>query len=364
MDFYLQNTPDWIVLLLSFFTSLSLCLMVFPRLIRISIDKNLTEKTNKRRVHKVSTPNLGGVAIAISFIGSILLWYHWDQALIMRFFLISYIMVVLLGLEDDISGVTAIRKLVAQSIASFFLILAADIRVTHLQGVFGIEELPFWWSVFISWFLVVLIVNSMNLIDGIDGLAAFIGIEVSLILGFWFFYLKDPSWALIAFSLAGALLGFIRFNLSRGKMKIFMGDSGSLSLGLIMSGLIILFNESVSTMPDLSVYGISPLLSVALIIVPLTDTAHVIVYRIYKGHSVFKADKRHLHHLLLFLKLSHVKASLVLLFFNLLGFTILFTFSSLGFWPLFFILLFYGFFLSWIPVRILAKRFKSLFKRF
>ena len=184
------------------------------------------------------------------------------------------------------------------------LVLMANVRITSLHGIFGINEIPDWASIFLSIFTIIVIVNAFNLIDGVDGLAGSIGLIAASAFGIWFYMAGDKPMAVLASALAGGLLGFLWFNFSPA--KIFMGDSGSLVIGMffaVMSIRLIEFDQSKLFAPlsDIS----RPVFTMAVLIFPLFDTLRVFIIRAVKGISPFTADRNHLHHRLLDLGLNH-----------------------------------------------------------
>jgi UDP-N-acetylmuramyl pentapeptide phosphotransferase/UDP-N-acetylglucosamine-1-phosphate transferase len=198
-----------------------------------------------------------------------------------------------------------------------------------MHGLFGIDVLPLWTSVFLSLFTYIVVVNAMNLIDGVDGLAGGVGFIASSAFGIWFALAGDPAMACLAFALSGSLLAFLFFNFSPA--KIFMGDSGSLTIGLIICILAIkVIDYDVSAIENKVILNISkPIFAMAVLVYPLVDTLRIFIYRAVRGVSPFSADRNHLHHRLLDIGLSHKGTVICVYFFNLvvIGLTILLSLS-------------------------------------
>lgn len=176
----------------------------------------------------------------------------------------------------------------------------------------GIQEVPVWVTYVSTIFLMIVIVNAVNLIDGIDGLAATTSIISTCLLGFWFMYSNNLEYAIMAASLIGALAAFLRFNLSAGPNKIFMGDTGSLIIGFLLAAMTIRFNEinvGQHTWHDLHS---APAISIALLIVPLFDTLRVFTIRLARGQHPFTADNRHIHHMMLRAGFSHKETDIIM----------------------------------------------------
>lgn len=198
------------------------------------------------------------------------------------------------------------------------LIIFGEMRISHFYGLFGISEIPYILSVLFTTFIFISVINAINLIDGIDGLAGTVGLLASITFGYLFYDLKLYALSTLSIGLAGSLIGFLRFNWSV-KNKIFMGDTGSLILGFLLSFFAvkyIIFNSSYRYNPQLGVDA--PILMIILLIIPLFDTLRMFSIRLLAGKSPFKGDRNHLHHLLIDSGLSHFTATVTLVTFNLL----------------------------------------------
>jgi UDP-GlcNAc:undecaprenyl-phosphate GlcNAc-1-phosphate transferase len=221
--------------------------------------------------------------------------------------------------KDDIIGTAPIKKLVAHVIVGMILVQMAEIKLTSMHGIFGINNLPIWASVFVSLFTYIVVVNAFNLIDGVDGLATGVGIIATLAFGAWFYMAHDPVMTALSISLAGALVAFLIFNFNPA--KIFMGDSGSLSIGLIVCVLAIKMVQTNDTdllqNPHLGLIS-KPIFAMCVLVYPLVDTLRIFVYRTVRGLSPFSADRNHLHHLLIDGGCSHKQTVLIIYCFNIL----------------------------------------------
>jgi UDP-N-acetylmuramyl pentapeptide phosphotransferase/UDP-N-acetylglucosamine-1-phosphate transferase len=176
----------------------------------------------------------------------------------------------------------------------------------------------------------VVLTNAFNLIDGIDGLASTIGIVVSLTFGIWFMLTGSINYAILSAALLGSLISFFGFNVFGKSNKIFMGDTGSLILGLIMSILVIKFNEANITYHGTYAIKSAPAVSFGILIVPLFDTLRVFLLRIFKGQSPFHPDKNHLHHRILKLGFSHIESTALIAMVNILFIVMVLTCQSAG----------------------------------
>ncbi|HMS70418.1 MAG: MraY family glycosyltransferase [Saprospiraceae bacterium] len=316
-------------IILAFITSFCLTYVAIPSIIHIARKKNLVDEPGERTSHKVSTPSLGGIAIFAGMLFSIIMWTPFNYFGDLQYILCAFIIIFLIGAKDDLDPISPARKFLGELLAAIILVFKANIMLTSFYGIFGIYDIPYIASVFLSVFTIIVIINAFNLIDGINGLSASIGILISLILGIWFYQIERLEIAIIAFSLIGASFAFLRYNITPA--KIFMGDTGSLLLGMVCSILTILFIELHKNMPESAYYfKAAPSFAIAVLILPLFDTLRVFTLRILRGVSPFHPDRNHIHHLLIDSGLSHMQATGVLVVVNILFIFMAFKMQGIG----------------------------------
>jgi UDP-N-acetylmuramyl pentapeptide phosphotransferase/UDP-N-acetylglucosamine-1-phosphate transferase len=318
-------------LALAFLTALLLVMIAMPSLIKVAKLKHLVDEPGEdRKLHNRSIPTIGGIMIfAGTLFAYCLMFPSKDQWMMgnnydplsalneFKYLVASMFVLFFLGLKDDIIGVAPNKKLYVHFLVGIILVYMADIRITSFWGLFSVDELSYWVSLIISLFTYIVIVNSINLIDGVDGLAGGVGFIAASTFGVWFYSTGDLPLSLLAFSLAGSLVGFLFFNFQPA--KIFMGDSGSLILGMVLYVLAMKLIE----FPPNRMYGLfaevsKPVLAMAILCYPLSDTLRVFLVRIMNGKSPFTADKNHIHHKLIRLGLSHRQVCGVIFCFTLL----------------------------------------------
>lgn len=285
---------------LAFIWSLLVALFAVPTIIRVAYSKKILDIPNYRKVHEDLIPRLGGVAIFTGFMTAVTIFGSMENGI--QQLLAGTLVIFFVGVKDDIIDVSVFKKFFVQVLACGIIMFIADIRVTNFQGVFNVYELSIGYSYAFTFLVVLCITNSVNLIDGLDGLAGSIVLIASIVFGIYFFPVL-PGYTFVAFSLAGGVLGFLRYNLIGA--KIFMGDTGSLVCGFILSVLAIEFIEN-------TIIPTAPAMSVAILFIPLFDTIRVFAIRIYNGNSPFSPDQKHIHHILLLLGMSHIKVVLTL----------------------------------------------------
>jgi len=340
-------------------TAFFIVLLSTPAFIRVAHIKNLFDDPNEtRKLHKKSIPSMGGIMIFAGTLFSFLICMPQGNIGYIQFLIPSVLVMFFIGIKDDIIGTAAVKKLIGHLLVAFIMTLMADIRITSLYGIFDVREIPDWASIALTIFTYVVVINSFNIIDGVDGLAGGIGCIASTAFGIWFLIVGSMVDAIIAFALAGALLGFLRYNFHPA--SIFMGDSGSLTVGLIICVLAIRVIEyDFSALPQSVKFISKPIFAMAVLAYPLLDTLRIFIYRMIRGNSPFTADNNHIHHRLLKLGLNHAQTVGVIYFFNLalIALTVFFknANTSLTFLILFgTVLLFMGVLFA-IPLKHLKK---------
>ncbi len=290
-----------------------------PVIVRIAKAKGFVVRPNKRMSHTGEVPNIGGLNICFSYMLTYLLFEYnsLDQN---QFFLIGMFAIMAIGFIDDVLVLTPMAKLFGETLAGIALIGFADIRITHLHGLLGITEIGIIPSYLISLFILIAIINAVNLIDGIDGLASGLGILYCLFFAVYFGLAGELSWSIGSICMIGALAVFFIYNVFGSREKIFMGDSGSLLLGYLLTAFVFRFCEinAYHEVPEWLHMNAAPAVAICVLTVPIFDTIRVSLTRIKKHRSPFQPDKNHIHHLLLRTGLNHIQTTCVLLSVSLL----------------------------------------------
>jgi UDP-GlcNAc:undecaprenyl-phosphate/decaprenyl-phosphate GlcNAc-1-phosphate transferase len=295
-----------------FLASALVSLLVTPLIIKAVNHFQLLDSPDHRKEHKIPTPTMGGISFSIVFL--IFAWF-WKSGLpAMQFWTILGSVLVLfpIGMIDDTKGISALKKLGIEMVLGCMLVVSG-LGINDLHGILGFHELALWQQYAFNIVLMAGLINAFNLIDGINGLAGGIGLINSLVFAGIFYLQGNTAFALLALSFSGALLGFLRYNFN--KAKIFMGDTGSLHLGLMMAvfGVQAIKGNPISEFTHADIL----LMVSAIWLVPVFDTIRVFSVRISKGMGPFTPDKRHVHHLLLKSGLNHMKAAISLYIANI-----------------------------------------------
>jgi len=268
--------------------------------------------------------------VFIGFIISLFLCLPLSSFFAYKYFIASLVLMFITGVRDDLIPLKPSLKLLSQLIPALMMVLFFKLELNSLYGLFGIESLPTIITLPLTCLTIIVITNSFNLIDGIDGLAGSVGLICSIFFGVWFLLAGELVPGILAISLGGTALAFLIYNWAPS--KIFMGDTGALTIGFLLSFFTIAFinvNYSLEGVSSLKFQGTIST-AVCVLIVPLFDTLRVFISRWLRKRSPFTADKTHVHHLLLRLGCNHAQATLIILFFNIFFITVAIIFRDLG----------------------------------
>ena len=323
------------------------------------------DEPGSRSSHLRKIPNLGGIAIfySLSVCASI---FAFELFEIYKFLFASLVILLYIGIMDDIVVMRAYKKLLAQIVVTALIVIGSDVRIRNFFGILGIYELNYYVSVVVSIFTFIVLINAFNLIDGIDGLAGSYSLIASALFGISYFHLGEYNYPLVVLSavIIGSVTGFLYYNLSNYRTnKIFMGDTGSMILGFLLAFTTICFIDIFidKKLPDVPRYYLqtAPAIAVAIFILPIVDTLNVFCIRIFTGKSPFLADKNHIHHSLLDLGLTHRRSTfyIILYYFVIIG--VAYYYRHLNVNVLLLMILIIGFIGAYLPKLILKLREKS-----
>jgi len=293
--------------------SVILTMISIPQVIRLMSRRNLLDQPGGRKIHKNSVPSMGGIGIMMGFISGAIVIIYSGELGNFSYVLVSMGILFVIGLLDDLKDLSAFQKLIGQLLAFFIVVILGDFRIYSFYGFLGVEELPIWISYGLSVFLLVGLTNAYNLIDGLDGLAGILGLISTGLMAIWFgltgFYI--PS--LLCLSLSGGIIAFLFYNWHPA--KIFMGDTGSLPIGLFIATMAFYFIYANGDLLDRdSAYRFAAPITggMVMMVICCYDTLRVFVRRIRRGHSPFSPDKSHIHHFLMRMGNPHDQVALML----------------------------------------------------
>lgn len=317
--------------IIAFFVSLFLSGIIIPQILLIAFRKKLFDEIDDRKVHKGVVPRLGGIAffpsILFSFcivVGFSLKYFGWEtmevymEVVVPFFFMVCAVMLMyLIGIADDLIGVRYLAKFAVQILASVIIVFSG-VYIDNFFGFLWIHEIYNWIGWLATAFMVVYIVNAINLIDGIDGLASGLSTVAFVFYAIVFYWSSQFAYSLLAAAAAGTLLPFFYYNVfgdAIKKKKIFMGDTGALTTGMILVFLAIemlhIDDEVVVNTYNPVILGLSPLL------IPLFDVVRVYIHRVARRRNPFMPDKSHIHHKLLALGLNQRVALIIIMLWSM-----------------------------------------------
>lgn len=303
-----------------------------PTLIKVAKLKQLVDEPGEdRKIHHRSVPTIGGVMIFISVFFNVLFWVGFVDADANFDFkaqpltMACLVLIFFTGLKDDIIGMSPTKKLLVHLFIGLALTTISQYRIESFGGLFGINELPDMLSIVFSVFVYIVIVNAWNLIDGLDGLAAGFSVIAMCAFTFWFLSVGAEAEALLSVATAGTMLAFLVFNFAPA--RIFMGDCGSLFVGVI--GYVLatsVMSTPTETIPDYLLLVSKEVLVMGILAFPLVDTLRVFILRAVRGISPFHPDRNHLHHRLMMRFGTHRKTVLAIYGYSI--FMVLLAFST------------------------------------
>lgn len=291
-------------------SALFITIVLIPWLMRHAELLQLVDQPNERKVHTHKVPRVGGIAMVIGMLVPFLVWFPKDQLFVGL--LLGTLILAFFGIWDDRSDLDFRVKFAGQILAALAVVVVGDVCVTWIP--FLSVPVDAWWISYpLTVFCLLAIINAMNLADGLDGLAGGASILSFGLVGLMAFQFGSYAVVIVTLAVAGAILGFLRFN--SHPARIFMGDTGSQFLGFILGVLVILMTQKVNA-------AMSPVLPLLIFGLPVIDTFTVMVRRIANGRSPFAPDKNHVHHRLLAMGFTHYE-TVVWLYFIQFGFVTL-----------------------------------------
>jgi len=286
---------------------------VIPVIIKVAKAKKLyDEPDGDRKFHKKPIPALGGLGMFVGLSLSLMFTLEfWSDGREFQYYMATFLILFFVGIKDDIMALSAAKKFIAQVIVAAILMFKGHLLINNMYGFLTLNHIESTFSYFLTLFAIVVIINAFNLIDGVDGLAGSVGGATCLIFGGYFLVNNNIPYAVLGFAMAGSIIAFLIYNFHPA--KIFMGDTGSLLIGLVNTILVLKFIE---TAPTYSVFPIAaaPGVGFGIMLLPLMDTLRVFGIRILHGRSPFSPDRNHLHHILIDRGMGHRNVALFCLF--------------------------------------------------
>lgn len=290
---------------------------IYPYILDVAKAKNIVDNPNARKLQRVPIPVLGGLTVVFGILSGLMAFNLFGDFSDMFPAFATIIIILIIGLIDDMISLSPRVRFVVEIILILYLIEATGCQLNDFHGLWGIETIPNYVSIPLTVFACVGIINAVNLIDGVDGYSSGYSIVSCTLFGVMFYALGDIRMVALAAIVAASLLPFFLHNVFGRDSKMFIGDAGTLSLGIIFSVFVITIISSKQSLVGLpSNLGVIPF-TLAVLCVPVFDTLRVMSARIIKGKSPFSPDKTHLHHLFLELGYSHIGSALSIILINI-----------------------------------------------
>jgi len=299
--------------LLSFIVST----LTYPLVLRIARKYGIMDNPNARKLQRVPVPVMGGVAVFLGIVASVLVWNIKLNDTVLWVGLVAMTIMLILGAIDDATDMSASLRFVIEIVVVYWVILVSEINIDCLHGLWGIETVDLIVSLPLSILAGVGIINAINLIDGVDGYSSGFGILSCIMFSCLFYYAGDDMLGGLALMCVGALVPFFMHNVFGRSSKMFIGDSGTLMIGTVLTIMVFSALSSGGSCGKLESEGIGLVpFTLAVMSVPVFDTLRVMGVRILRGGSPFHPDKSHLHHLFIEMGFSHIGTSFCILLIN------------------------------------------------
>lgn len=311
------------VVIIPFLVAFICVWLIHPAIAKMAIVRGLTDNPNARKLQKMPVPVMGGMAVFFGIIVTAGVTSIVFNSYALFTCVVTMTVMMYMGFIDDLVGIKPWIRIAIEVAVIGFVVIMDLVNINDFHGLFGIGKLPVYVSLPLCAFSGVGIINAINMIDGVDGLSSGLGIFISFVFGCVFFYSHDFTMAVMAFATMGALVPFFFKNVFGHLSKMFIGDSGTMMMGIILCIFCMRTIDNTSRVsrayPDLGVIAFC----LAALSIPVFDTVRVMLLRIYHGGSPFVADKTHLHHVFIRLGFSHIGTTaciITLEFINVLSF--------------------------------------------
>lgn len=306
-------------------------LWIHPKILKIAILKNIVDNPDARKLQRNPVPVLGGLAVFFGIVVGICSSHAMFNAPNVFMILTTMLVMLYLGTIDDVLGLTPTLRFAIEILLVLWVIYVNDASINNLWGLFGVGMIPDWISIPLTVFAAVGIINAINLIDGVNGLSSGFCFMASSLFAIMFYASGNDTMTIVAVTAASAIIPFFLHNVFGNKTKMFIGDGGTLMIGIMMSVFVIsiLKTGSASTPFAAEGMGLIPF-TIAVLAVPVFDTVRVMSSRIIRGKSPFSPDKTHLHHMFIDLGFSHVGTTVSILSLNFLVVALWFASYLLG----------------------------------
>ena len=317
--------------ILVFLVSVVTSMTMFPWALKFARKHGIVDNPNARKLQRVPIPVFGGIVVYLGILMGGIVLSLWFWSWVLFYGLVGMTIMLFIGMWDDQKDISAaLRFLIEIALVLAFIVLTG-VYIDDLHGLFGISALDPWVGIPLSIITGVGVINAVNLIDGVDGYSSGYGMMACTLFGLCFWTVWSTTMVCMMLIMIGALLPFFMHNVFGVRSKMFIGDGGTLMLGMMMTVCVFFALSSTQPCDKLASEGMSlTAFTLAVLCIPVADTVRVMTMRILRGSSPFKPDKTHLHHLFIDMGFSHLGAALFILFLNFMVVLIWFASWKLG----------------------------------
>lgn len=318
-------------ILIAFFTSLIAVIWIHPIIVKIAHKKNIVDNPNARKLQSTPVPVLGGVAVFFGIIIGLVFTSGEISSAPLMPIIAAMVIMLYTGTMDDIIDLTARTRFLFEIGVIALLIFTQGMLIDNFHGLWDVYAISKAAAIPLTIFATVGIINSINLIDGVNGLSSGYCILASVVFGTFFYITNNAPMVILAAVSVGSLLPFFFHNVFGKTSKMFIGDGGALVMGLIMSIFVINALNTDHAILDAIGTEFNPIpFSLAVMVIPVADTLRVMSSRMIRGTSPFHPDKTHLHHLFIGNGFSHAGTTTMILLLNVIVIAVQFIASRMG----------------------------------
>lgn len=306
-------------ILLPFIAALVAAVWVFPKVLQISLNKNIVDNPDARKLQRVPIPVLGGMVVMSGILVALCVADLFVDCSSLYTVVLAMVIMLFIGTMDDILDIPSTTRFLLEILIALMIIYTCDYSLDNLHGLWGVNELSSWVSVPLTVVTVVGIINAINLIDGVDGYSSGYCVMACAMFGTFFYLVEDMPMTMLAIVCMASLIPFFLHNVFGRKSKMFIGDGGTLLMGCVMSVFVLNVLKSNTRCEGYCDWGLGLVpFTLAVLCVPVFDTVRVMTMRILRKTSPFHADKTHLHHLFIEMGFSHIGTTASILTLNCL----------------------------------------------
>lgn len=309
---------ELLYIIVPFVVSLFAAIWIFPKILRIALLKNIVDNPDARKLQRIPVPVLGGITVMFGILVSLSVCRLFYDCSGLFTIMLAMLVMLYVGTIDDVIELSPSIRFVIEILVTLMLMYTCGYSIDHFHGLWGLDAVPLYVSIPLTVVTVVGLINAINLIDGVDGYSSGYCIMACTIFGVFFYVAGDVNMVMLACVCIGSLIPFFFHNVFGRTSKMFIGDGGTLVMGIVMSIFVLNILKSETCCVNYEEWGMGLVpFTLAVLGIPVFDTVRVMSTRILRGTSPFHPDKTHLHHLFISMGYSHIGTTVSILCLNL-----------------------------------------------